>query len=121
MVAGCGTNNEGMPEVYEFGSATTTTSSSNTSCTKMIFSKNTDSVSFAGQANQTAINFQNKMWVIGGFKSNNDGTSKAYESTNGTDWTEHTINITQQRSGHSCVVFSDHMWIIGGRGNESTS
>lgn len=64
-----------------------------------------------GGAGTTAIAYNKKLWVIGGFKKS--GT--VYSSQDGANWQQ--VNLSAdfgERVCHETVVFADRMWVIGG-------
>ena len=62
----------------------------------------------------TAVVFDDKMWVLGGF----DGSSTLNDvwwSVDGASWTEVTAsNHWSARYYHTAVVFDGKMWVLGG-------
>jgi hypothetical protein len=78
------------------------------------------SAKFTYRSAHTAVNFDNKLWVIGGTDSGNK--SDVWNSTNGKTWTEVTTSARfTARNGHSSVNFDNKLWVIGGTdgGNKS--
>ncbi|MDD2716857.1 MAG: Ig-like domain-containing protein, partial [Candidatus Wallbacteria bacterium] len=68
---------------------------------------------FAGRHYQTSVNFDNKLWVIGGMIG--AAANDVYSSTDGNTWTQVTAAAGfSARFGHSSVVFNNKMWVIGG-------
>src|SRR3990167_827550 len=65
-------------------------------------------------AYHTSLNFDSKMWVIGGIVSG-AASRKVYWSTDGITWTEAgTDGLPVGTRSHRSVVFGSKMWVIGG-------
>jgi hypothetical protein len=63
----------------------------------------------------TALVYDNKMWLIGGRISTGDTIAEVWSSTDGADWTLVTGNAAfGPRFRHASVVFNNKMWVIGG-------
>ena len=66
---------------------------------------------FSARANHQMINFENSLYVIGGY----DGT---YENdvwiNNDSNWSQVTIAPFSPRSDHQAVVYNDRVYVIGG-------
>ena len=63
----------------------------------------------------TALVYNNKMWLIGGRNSSGNTIAEVWSSTNGADWTLVTGNAAfGPRFRHSSVVYNNKMWVIGG-------
>lgn len=86
---------------------------------------------FAARAGHTSLVFDGKLWVIGGGTTGAAGTSEYYNdvwfSENGKDWVEAVADTAAsssqhftQRAEHTSVVFDDKLWVIGGKGVDST-
>jgi hypothetical protein len=68
---------------------------------------------FESLSGHEVVNFQNKLWAIGGSKSGlkND----IWSSADGRHWTkEQTSNIFSPRFNHKVIVFKGKLWVIGG-------
>jgi len=64
--------------------------------------------------NLTSLEYNNQMWVIGGYDGTNYRNDVWY-STDGVDWTQATAAAQwARRSNHKSVVFSNRMWVVGG-------
>ena len=73
----------------------------------------TPNTTFNGRQEASAIVFNDKLWIIGGY----DGQrlNDIWYSEDGENWTEATSNPQfSRRTGHTSVVFDDKMWVIGG-------
>ena len=74
---------------------------------------------FGGRGAHTTIVFKNKLWTIGGFyvdkENNTKSLSDVWESKDGITWKK-TLNETSffAGGGHSCVVYNNKIWIMGG-------
>jgi hypothetical protein len=63
----------------------------------------------------TALVYNNKMWLIGGRDGSGNTIAEVWSSTNGADWTLVTGNAAfGPRFRHASVVFNNKMWVIGG-------
>ena len=89
----------------------------------------TDAAAFAGRYGHCALNFDSKMWVIGG-KNNSASTSDEssgdandiWFSTNGIDWSQvHADEDMFPQMGLSGLVYDNKMWIIGGSSDPDNS
>ena len=65
-----------------------------------------------------AVEFQGKMWILGGIVGEADGqlVNDIWTSTNGTDWTKVTTvgTMWKARCSHKALVFDNKIWILGG-------
>ncbi len=62
----------------------------------------------------STVVFNNKMWVIGGWRFNGAGNDVWY-SADGTNWIYATASAAfPARCAHTAVVYKDKMWVIGG-------
>jgi hypothetical protein len=78
--------------------------------------KTTNPPVFAVRDSHSSVEFDGKVWVIGGFGTN--FSDEAWSSTDGVNWTEETKDSSKKfagRSEHSSIVYDEHIWIIGGR------
>jgi len=67
--------------------------------------------SWSGRTNPAVVEFDSKLWVIGG--ENASGTlSDCWYSSNGTSWTQATSDIGTPTEGFA-YVYDSKMWIIG--------
>ncbi|PIS12247.1 hypothetical protein COT70_01920, partial [candidate division WWE3 bacterium CG09_land_8_20_14_0_10_47_33] len=72
----------------------------------------TASANWSARRNHTSVDFNTKMWVIGG----DDGTNKSdvWYSTDGITWAQATSSAEwSARRDHTSVVFDSKMWVIG--------
>lgn len=74
-------------------------------------------IQFSERYMHQLVEFNNKLWVIGG----DDGNGSSYfndiwSSSDGTNWTQETIIGTQfsLRRNHQAVAFNNKLWVIGG-------
>jgi len=73
----------------------------------------TSSASWLTRRSHTSVVFDNKIWVMGGFR----GTmlNDVWYSSDGITWTQATSSAGwTARAGHTSVVFDNKMWVIGG-------
>jgi dihydrofolate reductase len=81
----------------------------------------TDNAAFSARQGHSSVNFDNKIWVIGGFDGSSP-TNSVWSSANGKDWTEVTKDSSKKftaRNTHRSVVFDGKMWVIGGSGRKN--
>ena len=84
------------------------------------FTKTTTSGSqFAALFGHQAVEFNNKLWVIGGRKSDILYTNEIWSSSDGISWVQTTVSgpVFSVRSDHQAVVFNNKIWVIGGLSN----
>jgi hypothetical protein len=64
----------------------------------------------------TAINFNNKIWLLGGWEKQSGLTKNdVWYSENGISWTEAvSSNKYTPREGHCAIVFDNKIWVLGG-------
>ncbi|MDD2715965.1 MAG: hypothetical protein PHW04_08740 [Candidatus Wallbacteria bacterium] len=63
----------------------------------------------------SGLSYNGKMWVIGGEDYQANKKNEVWNSTDGADWTQVTANAAfSARSRHTCLVFDNKMWVIGG-------
>jgi hypothetical protein len=70
-----------------------------------------------GPRNQySAVVFDGKMWVIGGFDNEAGFRNDIWSSPDGRQWTQvnASVGFLNDRLGQSAVAFKDKIWIIGG-------
>lgn len=74
----------------------------------------TASAPFSARNNHTSVVFDNRVWVIGGFRG--DGYfNDVWHSDDGINWTQATTSANfTARLSHSSVVFDNKMWVIAG-------
>ena len=70
--------------------------------------------SFTSRYGHTAVVFQGKMWIIGGYDGST-AKNDVYTSTDGSNW----IPVAQTnpftpRYGHTSLVYNNRIWVIGG-------
>jgi hypothetical protein len=74
----------------------------------------TANASWEDRQGHTTLNFDNKMWVLGGHQ----GVTRlndVWYSEDGINWTQATANAPWTiRLGHTSVVFDNKMWVIAG-------
>lgn len=62
------------------------------------------------------VEFQNKLWLIGGWENQSGKTKNdVWSSKDGVNWTRAVISTPwTPREGHTVTVFQDKIWLIGG-------
>lgn len=85
-----------------------------------IWKKATDSAAFGPRCDASALEFDNKLWVIGG--DNGQLMRDVWYSGDGITWKQATpwAEFPARRSP-SAVVFNNTMWIIGGMSDDITA
>lgn len=74
----------------------------------------TENADFQPRLGHQSVVFDNKIWVIGGFKGDKILTDVWY-SENGTEWSLATDNIgTGDITSYESIVYDDKIWLIGG-------
>lgn len=78
-----------------------------------------DTLPFTNRDGVGLLNFQNKMWLIGGWdpphhESNNYTTSEVWNSSDGVNWTFVNEAPWQGRHCSGWLVHNSAMWVIGG-------
>ena len=82
--------------------------------------------SFGYRTSHASVVFKDKMWVIGGLVADSMQGSTypandVWSSVNGNSWIKVKSNANfKDRAGHSCVVFNDKIYLIGGDGENET-
>ncbi len=74
--------------------------------------------SWHGRKDHSAISYDGKMWVIGGYGYESDWKyyNDVWYSTNGISWTRATEHAPwTARYGHTSFVYDDKMWVVGGK------
>jgi hypothetical protein len=75
----------------------------------------TESAGWSGRWEQTAVAFDNKIWILGGMDVNGNLRNDVWYSTDGVNWTQATPSAGWPgRSGHTSVVFDNKIWVLGG-------
>ena len=87
-----------------------------------------------GMETSPGVYFGNRLWLIGGGAADrNNVTSdiwcyqKKNENTNAMEWKKSGLQFPPQNSnlsprfGHSCVVFDNEIWVLGGRDTKGNS
>lgn len=80
----------------------------------------TDSAPFLPRDQFATVEFQNKMWIIGGVDTRNNNLNDVWSSADGITWTQ--VNTTSEfspRHGHKCIAYGDKMFLIGGNSQET--
>jgi len=76
----------------------------------------TASAPWSSRRDHTAVVFDNKMWIMGGYGDNKNFNDVWY-STDGVKWTQATSSAQwSPRRGHTSTVFNNRMWVVGGAG-----
>lgn len=61
------------------------------------------------------VNFNGKMYLIGGLDSGNNPFNDVWSSIDGVNWTEETNSAAwTERGGHQVVVYQNELWLMGG-------
>jgi len=85
----------------------------------------TNAAPWGGRRGFASVVHDDKIWVIGGSRSayprGDEYLNDVWYSTDGASWTK-TIDQApwSGRYGHTCVVFQDKIWVMGGSGSGST-
>ncbi len=78
----------------------------------------TDDAGWSDRRRFSVIVYDNKMWVIGGYKTGNPSTrlTDIWYSSDGANWTKATDGSVfgSRLDGHSTVLFDEKVWILGG-------
>ena len=81
----------------------------------------TASATFPAREYHTSVVFNNKMWVIGGYRYSSGVIYRndVWYSKDGVIWTQATASAAfPGRYGHTSVVYKNKMWVIGGYYND---
>jgi hypothetical protein len=79
------------------------------------WTKVTDHAPFPPRQYFSMVDFNDKMWIIGGAGPSNYCMNDVWSSTDGITWDLTTPSaVFTPRYGHTTVVFDDKMWVIGG-------
>ena len=84
----------------------------------------TEAAAWVPRAAASALVFDNKMWIIGGWSNGCTDSicNDVWYSTDGITWTEATEAAAWEPRGvASALVFDDKMWIMGGSSNGCTN
>ncbi len=74
-----------------------------------------DQAPFMKRSNQSAVVFDNKLWMIGG-TDNLENFNDVWNSENGQSWVSSTsMGNFEARDQHTSVVFDNRMWVVAGR------
>lgn len=76
--------------------------------------KSVNNIDWSGRYRQKVINFNNKMYLLGGFDS--EYTSEVWSSTDGETWKLINPSATwgPRRVDFGAIVFNNKMWVMGG-------
>lgn len=91
---------------------------------KLKFKKLTEESKMGRFWNNKIVEFNGKLWSVGGFQngvSYPNQSSEVWSSTDGYNWGLVTKNQFDARATHSLTVFDGKMWLIGGVSNSSTA
>jgi hypothetical protein len=82
----------------------------------------TKTAEFDTRSNHTCVEFNGKLWVIGGrnWDYPEAWRSTIYSSSDGQVWTRETNQAFSGRENHACVVYDNKIWVIGGSLNKLT-
>jgi N-acetylneuraminic acid mutarotase len=82
------------------------------------WSRVTRNAGFSSRGGQSAVVFDNKLWIIGGVANRGD----VWYSRDGVNWkTAVKDNPLLRRAGHSAFVFDNKIWILGGFGIDNNN
>lgn len=70
-------------------------------------------VNTPGSTNREIVEFNNRLWSIGGFSSTGITNGISY-SEDGVNWTTLSDVPFPERFGHEAVVYQNKLWVIGG-------
>jgi len=81
--------------------------------------KLSDRLQFLPRDGAGGLNFDNKMWLLGGWDPGMDPStnSQVWSSTDGLNWFLDAIAPWEGRHAAGYVVFNDKMWVVGGDNN----
>ena len=81
---------------------------------ELAWTEATTSAAFGGVYGHKIIEFNNKLWMLGGIRGINR-LNEVWSSTDGINWTQETTSgIFSPRNGHQVVEFNSKLWVIGG-------
>jgi len=89
----------------------------------------TPHAAFSTRTEHGLIEFNGKLWVIGGYHASNGSVNggllnDVWSSSDGVNWTEEVPNDSpttfQPRTHHTTIVFQNKIWVIGGGGLSNT-
>jgi hypothetical protein len=61
------------------------------------------------------VNFQGKMFLIGGLDASNGDLNDVWSSTDGINWTQEVADAPWEgKGGHQAVIYNNEIWIMGG-------
>lgn len=72
---------------------------------------------FSPRVGQSAIEFNDKLWVISGWDENFTDNNEVWSTIDGTHWTNETngaSNVFPERQSTQSVVFDNKLWLVGG-------
>jgi hypothetical protein len=70
-----------------------------------------------GMETSPAVCFENKLWLVGGGAADPNTISKKVFCLEGGEWIDKSDKVPGEftaRMGHSCVVFKEKIWVLGG-------
>lgn len=88
----------------------------------------TSEAAFSTRTEHAFIEFNGKLWIIGGYHASNGGVNggllnDVWSSSDGVIWTEEVPNDSATsfppRADHTALVFQNQIWVIGGGGVNS--
>ncbi|MCF1423161.1 Kelch repeat-containing protein [Mangrovimonas futianensis] len=88
----------------------------------------TSNADFSTRTEHSLIEFNGKLWVIGGYHASNGGINggllnDVWSSSDGINWTEEVPNNSPKsftpRTDHTTLVFQNKIWVISGGGTAS--
>ena len=77
------------------------------------WTKASESAPWGAREYHTSVQYQNKIWVIGGYSGGRK--NDVWYSTDGNSWSSATFSAPwNARTGHTSVIFNNQIWVIGG-------
>jgi hypothetical protein len=73
----------------------------------------TASANFSARSDHASAEFDNKMWVAGGYDGSNYLTD-VWHSADGNTWTQASTGTIPARAEHTLSAFNGMLWILGG-------
>jgi hypothetical protein len=73
-----------------------------------------DSAPWGPRQNYSTVEYQGKLWLLGGWYENNTGVNDVWSSTDGATWTIAASTVPwSQRGVGGFVAFNNKLWVIG--------
>ena len=79
---------------------------------------------FSGRMGHQLVVFDDRLWLIGGYSDDNQGTrtyfNDVWSSTDGSTWIKETANAAfEPRANHQVIAFDNKLWLTGGYGSSA--